>query len=651
VKPVSGFWVPSWRRSAAVSLLLLLAFFCCRLQFLATNWSAVADASLSELVRVFLLGARFDLSFLLLWNLWFFVLETLPESTRGVGRFVRHRLVPRILFFWNVPPIICNLADAAYYEFSGRRSSWAVLSLWQDARDQALQLVRNFWDVTALSILLVALLYWSWERWVVCARRPVRMGWRGYLLFIVLPLVALPLGIRSGVQTKPLGTWHAYAFSNSALGAMALNTPFNLVHTERREQLERLAFFASDTEARALLGHDARRTAPYPPTRDNVVLLVLESFGLEHFGFGKGTLGYMPFLRSLAEKGLSVEMMYANGRRSIDALPSILCGIPALMDESYVTSLYNSTSVNGLAEILGARGYTSSFFHGGHNGSMYLDIMARQCGFQRYYGMNEYPEKGDYDGTWGIFDEPFLQFALRRMGEQQEPFVSGVFTLSSHNPYRIPPKYAGRFPIGTQKLHESLGYADFALERFFAGAERESWYKRTLFVLTADHSIKESSPRFKGDLGNHRIPLIFFHPGRRLNVPFARRVGQQTDIMPTIFDLLGISPSEVSLRLPPFGRSLFDPSAPARVLNRVGNARWGIIDGWYVRTRAGSDLFRVKRLDDDGLGSHSVPGNAAEKEAAVSQMKALLQIYHNGLIDNALVVDSRKDGVGEWAPR
>ena len=53
----------------------------------------------------------------------------------------------------------------------------------------------------------------------------------------------------------------------------------------------------------------------------------------------------------------------------------------------------------------------------------------------------------DYDGFWGIWDEPFLQYTKDNIDEMKEPFFSTVFTVSSHEPYVIPEEYKDKFPL------------------------------------------------------------------------------------------------------------------------------------------------------------------------------------------------------------
>ncbi len=57
--------------------------------------------------------------------------------------------------------------------------------------------------------------------------------------------------------------------------------------------------------------------------------------------------------------------------------------------------------------------------------------------------------KSYFDGHWGIYDEEFFQYFGKKMGEFPQPFLSVIFSLSSHHPYFVPTKYKDKFPKST----------------------------------------------------------------------------------------------------------------------------------------------------------------------------------------------------------
>ena len=97
----------------------------------------------------------------------------------------------------------------------------------------------------------------------------------------------------------------------------------------------------------------------------------------------------------------------------------------------------------------------------------------------------DYGGDADFDGTWSIWDEEFLQFYCDRMNELPEPFVTSVFTASSHSPFVIPERYRDRFPVTNPPLYGCIRYSDNALRLFFEKARRQPWlYARHEHCLT-----------------------------------------------------------------------------------------------------------------------------------------------------------------------
>ncbi|HCW07650.1 MAG TPA: sulfatase, partial [Cytophagales bacterium] len=104
-------------------------------------------------------------------------------------------------------------------------------------------------------------------------------------------------------------------------------------------------------------------------TPKNVVILILESFSKEFVGAynknidGGNYKGYTPFLDSLIGVSDSYQFSLANGRKSIDAMPSVICSIPSI-EVPFVLSHFSGNKVNSLATLLKTKNYYTAFFHG-----------------------------------------------------------------------------------------------------------------------------------------------------------------------------------------------------------------------------------------------------------------------------------------------
>ena len=111
----------------------------------------------------------------------------------------------------------------------------------------------------------------------------------------------------------------------------------------------------------------------------------MESMSAEHSAYlkpelyGNGTQpGYTPFLDSLMRQSLCFGQMYANGTRSIQAMPAVLGSIPSFK-QPFVLMPQSLGKSRQLPQILRDKGYRTAFFCGSERGSMGFGAYARSA--------------------------------------------------------------------------------------------------------------------------------------------------------------------------------------------------------------------------------------------------------------------------------
>lgn len=610
---------------------LLAIYLGLRLAFLVVNHSVFREADFVQTFWAFVIGLRFDLSAIFMVNGAFVLLSLLPfryYPVRGYQQFLKF-----VFIACNFPFLCLNLIDLEYFKFIGRRTSNELFTITQDIKAQTGQLLVNYWYFPLLGALLLLLLIKRYPK------TPPKSGLKFNAGLEITGLVAMAglsiLLIRGGWQLKPLRPGNAFTQPAAILGHVSLNSTFTFIKSLNEPVLEPKQYFATQTELLRELAFDPEKynRPGTQPTRENVVIVILESFASEYTGVENNRPGYTPFFDSLATQGALYRHHYANGRKSIEALPSILAGLPSLLHQPFITSSFQSNQVFGIGTIARQNGYSTSFFHGAENGTMGFNTFSKIAGFDQYFGLKEYPKnqlKTDFDGQWGILDEPYLQYFALALNQQPQPFLTTVFTLSSHQPYPVPAKYHGKFPKGTLPIHESIGYTDFALRQFFKTAARQPWYQNTLFILTADHTQESSDPSYQNQAGSFKIPLLLFHPGRRLQVSDPEKITQQADIPATITDYLNL---RTNLLLP-FGRSVLDTT-------RAGRALYFTEENYVLLHReVVTKLNEADQLNYNAYELHNLPPYNQHQPALETryarELKALVQYYRNGLINNNL---------------
>ena len=610
--------------------LLCLIYTVSRALFLAFNFQTFSQVPVFEILTAFAVGLRFDIAAICRINGAFILLSALPFSFCEKTWF--QKLLKIVFLASNIPFVLINIIDYEYFKFLGQRSTLSLLDMGGDIPAQVGQLSFHYWYLVVIGGLLSLVLYYFLPAPAPASRttqgRPT--SWsrvRGFLILLLILAVAI-LGGRGGWQRRRLTTALATVGDKESLSQLALNSSYTLINSPRKcatGTLTKVHYFANDEALKKEFpAKDPSARAPSEHF-DNIVIIIVESLSSDYTGIGNPHQGYTPFLDSLAEKGIYFNNSFANGRRSIDASPSILAGLPHLGDETFFCT--QSKHLHGIGSVLKERGYDTSFFHGGKNGTMYFDVFSRRMGFDQYFGLNEYPKPEDSDGIWGIYDEPMLQFMARELARRKEPFAAVLFTLSTHNPYKVPPQYEGVFPTGDLPIHVTVGYLDHALKKFFESAEKMPWYKNTLFVITGDHigPPKALSPRM---IDSYRVPLVFFHPGRQLPKVNPNRIAQHVDIEPSVLALLGI----VTDKTLPFGHSIFDASYEGLAVGQRAGNYWLANKNYYLEYRhdGPSKLFALAQLDTPVTDKPDV------QERLERKLKAYIQWFNNGLADDNL---------------
>ncbi len=596
-------------------LVLLLIYSFARLLFLVFNWSYYNQLPTGEIIKAFVYGLRFDISAVLYINLLFIYLSLLPfKFAYGV---VYQRFLRIFFLVTNMVFLLFDVADFQYIKFSGKHTDMAIFGIWEDLMKQGGQMALDYWYLVIVLIALGVILWFLYPEKIVKKGRLNIVS--TILLFIVLHGILL-VGVRGNTKGKPIMPIVAFAESPKA-GNLILNTSFCMIQTIGKSTVEPVHYF-NEQELDTLLPVQYAKKVEKVPQK-NVVIFILESFSPEFIGLFDSTADYTPFLDSIARAGVWFKQCYANGRVSQQAVPSILAGLPNLMDESILTSPYQVDQFFSLPDYLKKYGYHAYFFHGGNNGTMGFDRFTEKIDF-RYFGRTEYPYKGDFDGNWGIYDEPYLKYCANMLDSLNGPFLASIFTLSSHQPYKIPDKYKKRFSKGKYPIQNSISYADYAISRFFEEAKKMDWYKNTLFIFTADHTFPPPDNRRWGIINQYHIPLILFYPGHKLEVNDSMIV-QHADILPSVADFLGVYPS----KMPRFGVSFFSPVPKSDAVFYNNKAYYLVKQDYYIRLLNGKITYYDK--NDNPLKNDFTDSTAANR------LKAYRQYFNNSMVYNTFM--------------
>ena len=620
--------------------IVALLFSVTRLLFYIFNRGYFQVETFTDLLSIFLNGIRFDLSSIMFIDFLFVALQTLPLNVRYNNVY---RKISEILFYiTNGIALALNCIDLVFFRFIFRRTTWDVIKgsiIGDDLQTVFWQYIFDYWYVLIIFIVLIIFMVYLYRKTVVPANSRIKTLPQ-YLAAIIWFLTTITFSVlifRGGLQLRPMSLVTAGEYTSPENIPLLVNTPFSIFSTFNMQTITEKKYF-SEAAAKRIFDPIIQKAASEnePFRKLNVVIIIVESLSEEYIGRlnkvedHKTYKGYTPFIDSLLDHSLYFTNSFANGKRSIEGIPAVVSGLPALMNDAYLTSVFSGNKINSLPILLKKHGYNSSFFHGGKNGTMNFDSYARVAGFDNYYGKNEYNNDDDYDGEWGIYDEPFLQYTARTLNSADKPFFSVIFTLSSHHPYSIPAKYKNKFPKGTLEIHESIGYTDYSLKQFFNTYSKMSGFDSTLFVITADHTSIVESPYYQNSIGAYAVPIIYYMHNSKLKGE-NKTITQQSDILPSVLDLLNYDDNYLA-----FGKSVFDTLAPHFAVSCVNNMFQLVKDGYILQFSNEKSIALFNLIDDAPMKNNLVSSNPVQVNEMETFLKAYIQTYNNRMIKNRL---------------
>ena len=640
--------MPIW--ATLINLLIAYGvYFLARVIYFLENYSYFSqNLSFSHVMEMLEGGLVFDTSAILVTNIPYIVMMLFPIHLKENATY--HKLCRAVYLVINGLALAMNLCDAVYFRFTMRRTTGTIFSEFSNEGNLGsiffTETIRHIY----LLILFVIIVWCMYRLYRMTNLKSKSFIWWHYDLATLLSLAAVApfvvAGIRGGFATavRPITISNANQYVDRPVeAALVLNTPFSIYRTIDMDVFVVPEYFSDEQEMANVYLPVHVPCDTVPMTKKNVVVLIVESFGREYIGALNKNLengqykGYTPNIDSLISNSITFTRSFCNGRKSIDGMPSILSSIPMFVEPFFLTPS-SMNHVSGIASLLADEGYQTAFFHGAQRGSMGFMAFARSTGFQEYYGREDYDKDSrfggddDFDGMWAIWDEPFLQYYATKMSEMKEPFMTAIFTASSHHPYEIPEKYKSVFPEEGIIMHKCIRYTDMALGKFFATASKQPWFKNTIFVLTSDHTNMSDHDYYQTDIGGFCSPIIIYEPGNPEFQPEIQdKIAQQIDILPTVMGMLHYQKPYFG-----FGLDLFNTSAEDTWAVNYLNDIYQYVKYGYVLQFDGQQTKAVYSLTDS-LMQHDVKGKVTQQQKMEQELKAIIQQYMERMTQDRLV--------------
>ncbi|MEZ7527270.1 LTA synthase family protein [Cloacibacterium normanense] len=279
-------------------------------------------------------------------------------------------------------------------------------------------------------------------------------------------------------------------------------------------------------------------TSEKPELQKNVVLISIESLSaayMKAYGYEESVT---PFLDQLAQKSLFFTNLYATGNRTVRGLEALTLCIPPTAGESVIKREKENKNKFTTGSVFKSKGYSVKYLYGGYS---YFDNM------KDFYAGNGYeivdrdnftPEEITFANVWGVCDEDMAKKAISEMNKDYKagkPFFHHWMTVSNHRPFTYP---EGKIdiPADSKSRKGGVKYTDYSIMKFFEMAQKQPWFKNTVFVIVADHC-SSSAGKTELPMDKYRIPAMIYAPEFVAPQKFSQ-ITSQIDVMPTVLGLL-----------------------------------------------------------------------------------------------------------------
>lgn len=368
---------------------------------------------------------------------------------------------------------------------------------------------------------------------------------------IILAILCI-LGIRGRFGYNPIKTSQAYFCNNSFLNQLGINPSFYFLRDviesskthhsidnviSEKEAISYTQKFFGLNPADEQKSPIARYIKAESPAKDmNVVVILMESMSADLLKVTENGKEITPFLNQLIKKSYYFDHFYSAGTHTNHGILATLYGLPALFDKNMMKNV-TIPLCQGLPNTLQEQNYKTMFFMPHESQYDNMNAFLLENGFEEIYSQENYPPKMRKN-SFGVADDFLLSYSLNKINEKaptSSPFFATILTVSNHPPYIVPEKFE---KVSTKPEFQIVAFADDAIRQFFADAEKQSWFKNTIFVLLGDHGKIVGTQTYEMPLSLNHIPLIIYSPAFTDMPTTVSNPGGQVDVFPTIMGLL-----------------------------------------------------------------------------------------------------------------
>ncbi len=616
-------------------ILSWILFILFRVLFYCVFNEPSTDFSSHDLKRAFWMGVRFDLRLSILLTFPLLFLSMIPvvnmgrsSISRKLGKWIYGILITIIIWVY--------AADLGHYAYLQHRADITALSLLENPLISG-QMVFESYPVIWLMIILIALC-WAWIHLhnrllnVTISRPPKYRKTSHKTLGVIFGSVIYLFSLWGTFAQYALFWSDAFFSRDPFVSALALNpvlyfydtttfseTDFDPEKVRKYYPMMSEWLGVDNPDIEELNFHRTIKSKMKRKRPPNVVIIFMESVGLNRMGLVGNPFDPTPTLDRLASDGLFFPNFYVPWVSTSRSVFTMVTGIPDVARTK--TSSRNPLIRDQYSIISQFVDYDQYYMIGGS--ASWANIRSLIT-----YNLKEMKllELEDYDrprvDVWGISDldlfrEANDQFSQRESGE---PFFAIIQTAGNHRPYSIPDDNAG-FEIyeehedslrgagfKSSEQYNAMRFLDHSIGKFMDLAKAEDYFENTIFVLFGDHGNADpKAEHMPADdyalrLRSYNVPFIIYGPSLGIKHRTIGTVCGLSDLLPTIAGLSGIDYQNRTL-----GRDILkhDDAMVFVVNKKISPSSYGVLDDKnYIR------IFR----DGSGIEFHDLNSEDPAKD-------------------------------------
>lgn len=538
----------------------------------------------------FILGLRYDARVVCIIGLAMMLLCALP--------FLNPFKNYKARYFWNILLpfifiiiVLVSAIDYYHFDYLHQRLNATVLNYVEDA-GISFNMMWQSYPLLKISIAIIILFMLArlfFGRLLARYQQQDSFYKRKGSLQYVAAFLVFGIFIFGKIGQFPLRWSDAYTLSDDFKANLALNPFQSFVSTlsfrsssydikKVKEAYPMMAeYLGIPVSDSTTLNYERNYTNHNPlNTNPNIVLVICESFSAYKSSMYNNPLNTTPYFNELCRNGIFFDRCFTPAYGTARGVWATITGIPDV--ESPKTASRNPNAVDQQTIINNFKGYDNFYFLGGSaTWANIRGVLTNNINNLKLYEEDDYTAKKI--DVWGISDKNLFLEANKILKQQAKPFFAIIQTADNHRPYTIPAEdkeefasiaYSAdslkRFGFESNEEMNAFRYTDFGYRKFMEAAQKEAYFKNTIFVFVGDHGIRYNGtldyfPKSWTEQGLtcEHVPLLFYAPGF-LQPQRISDVCSQVDILPTIASLVKIPYINNSL-----GRNLFDTASTVMV--------------------------------------------------------------------------------------